>query len=184
MSKVLADMHGAVAEGFARVEVMPPQGMIQMRGDLSSPALVAALHRLGLAVPGPRQVVALGDVSVAWMSPDELLLLIPHASAAGQTQALAQAMAGEHALVVDVSEARAMFRISGPRADQVLMKLTPADVLSLPAMEMRRSRVGQVAGAFWRTGPEAIHLITFRSVADYVFRLLETSARPGAELFV
>lgn len=183
MSKVLGDLHGVVADGFAKVEVAPPQGMIQIRADLGSPALVAALHRLGLAMPGPRRVEAMGDATVIWMSPDELLLLVPHADAAEQTKVLAHDLAKEHALVVDVSEARAMFRITGPKADQVLMKLTPADVAALPDMEMRRSRIAQVAGAFWRTGPGEINLITFRSVAAYVFALLETSARPGSELF-
>lgn len=183
MSKVLGDLHGTVVEGFARVEVMPPQGMIQIRADLSSPALAATLNRLGLAVPGPRRVVAKGNASVAWMSPDELLLLVPHGDAAAQTNAMADALADEHALVVDVSEARAMFRITGPKADQVLMKLTPADVHDLAEMEMRRSRVAQVAGAFWRSGTGEINLITFRSVAGYVLALLETSARPGSELF-
>ena len=48
---------------------------------------------------------------------------------------------------------------------------------------IRRTRIAQVAGAFWRSGPEEFTLVTFRSVAAYVMALLETSARPGSELF-
>ena len=46
--------------------------------------------------------------ALLWMSPDELLLLCPHGEAAETAARLREALAPEHALVVDVSDARAL----------------------------------------------------------------------------
>jgi sarcosine oxidase subunit gamma len=109
-------------------------------------------------------------------------LLVPYVDAAAIATRLAAALAGEHALVANVSDARALFRISGAKADQVLMKLCPVDFATLPEGEIRRSRAAQVAAAFWRSAPDELSLICFRSVAAYVMGLLAVSARSGSEL--
>ncbi len=69
-----------------------------------------------------------------------------------------------------------------PKADQVLRKLTPADIDALGLNEIRRTRIAQVAGAFWRSGADEITLVTFRSVAKYMMDVLDMSARAGSEL--
>ncbi len=56
----------------------------------------------------------------------------------------------EHHLAADVSDARAVFRIEGAKADQVLAKLCPVDLATLEPGELRRTRAAQVAAAFWR----------------------------------
>mgnify|MGYP003482388027 FL=1 len=175
---------GVVPTGFAEIVEASLRGMITLRGDLASKKLAAAVKAAtGTAVPGPRRIVLKGDKGAAWMSPDELLILVPYAGVAEAMAALEKALGAEHALVADVSDARATFAIRGPKADQVLRKLSPADLDTLTQVEIRRTRIAQVAGAFWRSGPEEFTLVTFRSVAAYVMALLETSARPGSELF-
>ena len=47
--------------------------------------------------------------------------------------------------------------------------------------ELRRSRVAQVAAAFWAQDG-GYTLVCFRSVAGYVMGLLTHSAQPGSEL--
>ena len=183
MSEVLSALNGRTAEGFVRVAEMGLVGMVTIRADLGGKALARALRAEGLPLPAARRIETAGARAVAWMSPDELLVICPHAEAPGLVARLDAALAGDFALIVDVSDARAVFSVAGAQADQVLMKLCPADMASLPQGEMRRSRVAQVAAAFWRAGPEEIRLICFRSVAAYVFGLLEVSARPGSELF-
>jgi sarcosine oxidase subunit gamma len=74
-----------------------------------------------------------------------------------------------------------VFRIEGAKADQVLAKLCPADLGALEPGELRRTRVAQVAAAFW-ADEAGFTLVSFRSVAGYVMGLLEHSARPGSEL--
>jgi len=57
-----------------------------------------------------------------------------------------------------------------------------ADVLDrMEPDELRRTRIAQVAGAFWREG-DGFTLVCFRSVAGYVMGLLTHSAQPGSEL--
>ncbi|GAB1363642.1 hypothetical protein MASR1M32_28780 [Rhodobacter sp.] len=93
-----------------------------------------------------------------------------------------QALAGEHHLAADVSDARAIFRIEGAKADQVLAKLCPADLARMQPAELRRTRVAQVAGAFWAADGAGYTLVSFRSVAGYVMGLLTHSAMAGSEL--
>ena len=90
-------------------------------------------------------------------------------------------MLGIHHLATDVSDARAVFQIAGPHASDVLMKLAPVDFANLAPGELRRTRVAQVAAAFWQSG-DGYTLVSFRSVAGYVMGLLEHSAQPGSEL--
>jgi sarcosine oxidase subunit gamma len=182
MSNALSALGGVSHAGFVTVAEAGLHGMITLRGELASKKIAAALKAAGATVPEARRIVLKGDRGAAWMSPDELLVLCPYPEAAATVAALETALKGEHALVADVSDARATFTITGPKADQVLRKLTPADIDGLAEGEIRRTRIAQVAGAFWRSGPAEIRLVTFRSVAGYVMGLLETASRPGTEL--
>ena len=183
MSEAVSALNGKSHKGFCEVAEAGLTGMVTIRADLGSAALAAALGGLGLSVPAPRGVVSAGGLTLGWMSPDELMLMCEYAAAGGLTADLAAALAGEHALVVNVSDMRARFTIKGARADEVIMKLSPADIARLPEGEIRRSRAAQVAVAFWRLGPEEISVVGFRSVAGYILGLLEVSSRKGGEIF-
>lgn len=184
MSKAVSALGGVSHKGFADVAEAGLRGMIAVRGDLASAAMKKAVKAAtGTAVPAPRRIVIDGDKAAAWMSPDELLILVPYEAARETVAALETALQGEHRLVADVSDARAVFTIGGPKADQVLMKLCPVDMATLAEGEVRRTRAAQVAAAFWKSGPEEYTLVSFRSVAGYVMGLLETGARKGSEVF-
>ena len=81
-----------------------------------------------------------------------------------------------------MSDARAVFRLDGPGAREVLAKGAPVDLA--PAAfgpgDFRRTRLGQVAAAFWMPEPEVFDLMCFRSVAGFVADWLATAARPGS----
>lgn len=173
---------GASHAGFVTVAEAGLCGMVTLRGDLASKKLAQALKGIGLGLPAPRRITMGGARATAWMSPDELLILVPYAEAPATVAALATALAGEHALAVDVSDARAVFTITGAGADQVIAKLSPADLGALAEGEIRRTRIAQVAGAFWRSAPDQITLVTFRSVAAYVMGVLAVSSRKGSTL--
>lgn len=184
MSKAVSALSGVSHTGFVTVSEAGLRGMITVRGDLASAAMKKAVKAAtGTAVPSQRRIEVAGDRAAAWMSPDELLVLVPYADAPGTVAALEAALAGTHHLVADVSDARAVFTIRGAKADEVLRKLCPVDFDALAEGEIRRTRAAQVAAAFWKSGPEEFTLVSFRSVAGYVMGLLEVSARPGSELF-
>lgn len=184
MSNPVSALGGVSHKGFATVVEAGLRGMITVRGDLASAAMKKAVKAAaGTAVPGPRRIEMAGERAAAWMSPDELLVLVPYETARDTVAALEQALAGSHHLVADVSDARAVFTIRGAGADQVLMKLCPADLAALEPGEIRRTRAAQVAAAFWKSADGEFTLVSFRSVAGYVMGLLEVGSRAGSELF-
>lgn len=167
-----------MSEPIAVIEPAGPQGMVSLRADLGDATVAKAVKAAtGCAMPGPRQIVTEAGRSVAWMSPDEVLLLVPHDAAPGVSSGLAEALAGTHHLATEVSDARAMFTIRGDGADDVVAKLCPVDIARLPQGEIRRTRAAQVAAALWRSGEGEISLVAFRSVAGYVERLLDVAAQ-------
>ncbi|WP_442771625.1 sarcosine oxidase subunit gamma [Paenirhodobacter enshiensis] len=183
MSEAVSALKGESHTGFVTVAEAGLTGMVTIRADLGSKVLADALGSLGLSVPGLRGVVAAGGRSLAWMSPDELMLFCGYDEAPKIVADLTAAFGGEHSLVVNVSDMRSLFVISGAKGDEVLMKLCPVDMATLPQMEMRRTRAAQTGVAFWRSGPGEIRLICFRSVAGYMMGLLEVSSRRGGEIF-
>ncbi|WP_212526095.1 sarcosine oxidase subunit gamma family protein [Actibacterium sp. MT2.3-13A] len=185
MSEPVSALDGAACEGFARVAEQGPRGMITLRGDLASVAVKnAATGVAGVDFPGQRECHVVGERGLAWMSPDELMVMLPHAEVPAAVATMTGALSGEHSLVADVSDARALFRIEGPGAREVLAKLAPVDLSPAafaPGM-IRRTRLAQVPAAFWMAGAETFELVCFRSVAQYVFDLLKGAAAPGGEV--
>jgi len=182
MSEPVSALNGAVAAGHVSVADAGLIGMITLRGDLAAPALQAVCAELtGAGFPGRLGVSETAGKAICWMSPDEVLLMLPYATVAEALSRMAQALAGLHHLAVDVSDARAVIHLRGAAAREVLAKLTPADLRPDhfgPGI-MRRSHLGQVAAAFRMLDDQTIEVICFRSVADYVFALLATSAKAG-----
>lgn len=155
-------------------------GMVSIRADLGR-AGDAIAEAAGLAIPDRTRIVSDGERALGWMSPDELLLVLPESGTDEAVRALTEALAGEHSLIVDVSDMRCVFDVTGPAPEQVLAKLSPTDFDGFPADGLRRSRAAQVPVAFWRI-PEGLRIIAFRSVEDYLRRILEGAAAAGTWL--
>lgn len=182
MSDPVSALSGARYDGFAAVREIGPLGMITLRAKAGTPGLEAAVLAVtGCALPATRRIVRQGARAAGWMSPDEWLLVLPYEEVSTALAQIAEALQGQHHLAVDVSDARAVFRIEGAKADQVLRKLSPVDVDRLEPDELRRSRAAQVAAAVWAE-EGGFTLVCFRSVAGYVMALLVSSCRPGSEL--
>ncbi|TVQ57449.1 MAG: sarcosine oxidase subunit gamma [Rhodobacteraceae bacterium] len=186
MKPVSALGGAAVSAGLAvGVEEVGLRGMVTLKGDLADPAFREAVEAVaGVGTPGVRKIVFEGDRALAWMAPDELLMLCPYAAAPAAVAELSARLAGVHHLALDVSDARASFRLTGAGARAVIAKGAPVD-LSRGAFgpgDLRRSHLGQVAAAFWQASddPEVFELVCFRSVAGYVFDWLVASAAADA----
>jgi sarcosine oxidase subunit gamma len=187
MSEPVSALNGASFDGLVTVKDCGPTGMITLRGDLATKAMAQALDKaMGLPMPGQRRIVANADGTrhAAWMSPDELLLILPYAQVSDALAALGAALAGTHHLVENVSDARSLIAVTGKDAPlrEVLAKLAPVDLHPdhFPKGEIRRTRLAQVAAAFWITEAGQAHVICFRSVSRYVFDLLTAAADPAA----
>ncbi|MGV6803101.1 MAG: sarcosine oxidase subunit gamma [Ruegeria sp.] len=187
MSEPISALNHASHEGIAKVEECGLQGMITLRGDLSDKVLIKAVKdATGQKMPGQREANVKGETGVCWMSPDELLVLVPYAEVESKLADMTNALSGVHALAVNVSDARAVFRVSGAHAREVLGKLAPVDLAAdaFQPGEIRRSRLAQVAGAFWMDDEETFRVVCFRSAADYVYNLLKVAVQPGSEVGV
>ena len=169
-----------MADALAAISRVPGLGMITIRADLSR-AGDALAEAAGLAIPDVTGITTDGSRSLGWMSPDELLLILPEAERADAQDALTQALMGEHGLVVDVSDARAVFDVTGPHAADVISKLAPVDAHALRQGQLRRTRVAQTAAAIWRI-QSGFRVIGFRSTADYLGLILTNAALPGTQL--
>jgi sarcosine oxidase, subunit gamma len=182
MSDPISALGGATFDGFASIREIGPLGMISLRCDLADKALPAAIKAVtGTKLPGGRQIDMKDGKGAGWMSPDELLMIVPYKDVAKELETIDKKLNGIHHLAVDVSDARAVFRIEGPKAAEVLMKLSPVDFAALAPNELRRTRAAQVAAAFWKDG-DGFTLVSFRSVAGYVMGLLQHSAQIGSDL--
>jgi len=165
---------------MAEVTVTPLAlpGMFTLKADLADARVQAAVHAAcGQAMPA-RFGVALdaGGHGALWMAPDELLILVPDATATVAT--LEAALTGVPHLAADVSDVRVGFRLTGPGARAVMARLTPAD-LSAPGFgpgQVRRTRLAQVACAVWMPSDAELEVAVFRSVGTYAFALLRGAA--------
>lgn len=183
MASSVNALQGVSYKSYVAVREIGPLGMITLRGspiDLANPLQV----NLGLRLPGPRKIETAGAKSAGWMSPDEFMVILPHHEVDRTLAALHKDLKGKYFLAVDVSDARAVFTICGARAREVLAKLCPVDLspAAFQPGDLRRTRAAQVAAAFWISGPEEFTLVGFRSVAQYIFALLQASAMPGGEV--
>lgn len=185
MSDPISAYPGAEAQGFVRVREMGRQGMVTLRGDLAARALQDAVAAAtGQAVPGLRGIAGGLGSGVAWMSPDELMLFCDATKAPALASLVARALSGQHHLAVDVTDARAVFAIEGQGARDVIAKLAPVDMAPgrfVPG-EIRRTRLAQIPAAFWMADAQTIHLVCFRSVANYAFDLLANAAQTPLDL--
>lgn len=185
MSNPVSALQGAAYDGYVKVEETGLRGMITVRGNLASTKLKNAVKAAtGAAMPKQRQISIADEGAVAWMSPDELLLLVAYDKVNEVIAAFEEAMAGQHFLAVNVSDARAMFRLSGDKVREVIAKISPVDMAQgeFNTGDFRRTRMAQIPAAFWMADEQTVEIICFRSVADYAYGLLKDAAEPGGEI--
>ena len=183
MSNVVSVMNGASVEGLNKISDAGLKGMITLKGDLSSDAIAQAVKAaVGLAMPGNGECKSGAKGAVAWMAADEVMLLCEYEAADKVIGELEKALNGQHFLAANVSDARAMFKIEGDAIKDVLAKGTPTKLDGFVAGQFRRSRIGQIAAAFWMVSESEAYVVCFRSVGEHMFNWLKTANNPEAAL--
>lgn len=176
----------AMAEPLIGIEPAGLCGMITLRGDLASETLAAAVDEaVGLAVPGPLTVIADGAARVVWMSTDELLLFCDHAETDAAVTRIGEQMGDAHHMALNVSDARAVIRLTGARVGEVLAKGAPCDCSDhgFPVGTARRTHLAGLAVAIWRLDSETWEIVALRSYAHHLLTWLEQAALPGSEVW-
>jgi len=170
---------------------LPKRRMLTLRIDTSNTALVEkAETAMGMSLPTkPNTLNAYdNDSYVLWTSPDEFMIDMPCAAGpdgadAAVMQALTNALAGEFALVTDVSDQMAGIGLGGELWREVWSKVCALDVHE---SVFKPGACGQTVAAksnilFY--GPDAtaervehVRLYTRRSFSQYLFARLEDAA--------
>ena len=175
----------AAAGQTIRIEDRGPVGQVTLRGDLSTPALqVAVTKATGVGVPGPLMAGFDEDTGAVWMAPDELLLFTEYDEADALVAALVKALAGQHHLAVNVSDARAVIALTGADVAEVLAKGAPLDFSTgaFPGGTARRTHIAGVAVGVWRKGAQEWEIVCFRSFARHLFDWLVVASKEGSEV--
>lgn len=181
MSNPVSALQGASYSGAIELAEAGLRGMITLRGDFADLAFVQALKGVfGADIPGQRGVGTAMSGHLVWMSPDELLAVVDYDAAPAMAAKFSAELAGTHHLAQVVSDARAVFTLQGAGAREVLAKGAPVDLspAAFAVGDARRTRLGQVAVAFWMIDEATFELVCFRSVATFVFDWLKTAAAP------
>jgi len=163
----------------AEVVAVPLRGMITLRGDLASPAFAMALEAAtGCAMPETRGSTVAGDNRALWMSPDELMVFCERSAAPGMVAAFMEKAGDAHVLALDVSDARAVFRVSGEKAWRVLAKGAPVDLAPgrYAVGDVRRTRIATVAAGIVKIDESSFEVFCFRSYAAYMWNWLTVGA--------
>ncbi len=177
------------ADGLSiKLSEVSDRGMIDLRGEAGSAKFKSAAKSvLGVDLPlKPRTSSSNGKISVLWLSVDQWLVLCPRGSAPDLAAKLSKALENVHSLAVDVSDMRAIFRLQGEAAREVLMKGASID-FTMPdykAGYVRRLIFAEIAALAHIVSdkPCTVDIYVFRSYADYTWKWLLSTAHPGAAI--
>ena len=156
--------------------------IVNIRGTASDPAFASAVQNAtGVALPPSANTVSTGGGrQILWLGPNEWWLTAPDGEAESLLEALRAGFAGQHATACDVSESRAIIRLKGPKAREILMRGVSLD------LHPRAFHVGECAQTGLSRANALLHLLdnapTFeiyvlKSFSDYLWRWLEIVAR-------
>ena len=162
-----------------RLAAEPTGGLVTMRIRADDPQTRAAAGgALQLDLPAtPRRPARRADLIIYWTAPNAWLL-------AGDADAIAMslhdALAGRHAALVDVSDARTRFTIAGSAARRLLAKATSIDLAPshFPPGDAALTRFADLTVLLHCVGDEPLfHLFADRPATEHLWFWLLDAAR-------
>jgi sarcosine oxidase subunit gamma len=177
---------GAPENIYIDMREISERGMIDLRGHISDRKfMTAAKAVLGVDLPKePRTSVSWGDAKILWLSPDQWLITCPRAKAQELTDAMMKELGDTHSLAVNVSDMRAIIRLEGEFAREVVMKGSTLDLTDgeYTPGTVRRMRFAEIAALLHIVEDNVIDIYVFRSYAHYAWDFLVKAARKGSEV--
>ncbi|MHA1524486.1 MAG: sarcosine oxidase subunit gamma [Alphaproteobacteria bacterium] len=184
----LAHRDALKAPGAAAVNIsaISERAMIDLRVGPNDGAGRKAFEKaLGLELPtSPRTSTAAGGITALWLSIDQWLLVVPAAQRETHRATLEKVAQRRFAVVTDLSDARAIIRLEGIGAPEIIMKGASADLTQAPQGTVRRMNFAGIAAMVHvvETSPPVLDFYVGRSFGDYAWEWLAQAARPGAAL--
>lgn len=165
-----------VADGL-QVELEPFLGIarLQLWGESAAATDLAA--DLGVELPPARRACADGDLCIAWMAPNEWLVLGAESRVASLVER-AEAFGGKLIMATNLTDACASFGVTGTQARERLSALCPVDVsdAAFPPGGVIRSLLGDANAFILRLADlgsvPAFRVIVDQTLAVYTARML------------
>jgi sarcosine oxidase gamma subunit len=167
---------------MAEVSTRAPEGIgIELTTDAPAAALrhfsgarefTAALAGLGITLPEAGRARQTRAHLLAWRSPTETLCLA--ASAAALEELAAPLASTADGCLVELTGALHVISLSGPRCNELLLRLGSSASVPLPG-EARRSRMADVPVLALSVNAGEVHLVLERTYGEHVCGWLEAS---------
>ncbi len=153
------------------------RGHVNLRGSTSEMGfLTAAAGALWSRIPRePNTVTRSGEKTIAWLGPDEWLVIVPPDEKEGLAEMLERALAGLHIAVNDISSGQTIIRLRGSRARDLLNKGCPLDLHPrvFGVGQCAQSHIAKSNALIIQVDDEPTYdIIVRRSFADYLARWL------------
>lgn len=169
------------------ISIRAGRGFLNLRLDpRRGQALKAAGRILGQSVPLAANTFTAGEHEVYWLGPDEWLIVTGTECVADLGTELAEALAGFHAAVNDVSGGNVELLVSGVDARTVLAKGCALDLhpREFAPAQCAQTGLGRAAVLLAAAGdPSTYAIVVRRSFSDYLCRWLANAARPHGARF-
>lgn len=166
-----------------RLVEQPHTGKVILRGDAGDPMFLGAVRgALELDLPlAPNTSSETPPVSALWLGPDEWMLICAPGSEAAVAESLRAGLGGQHAAVVDISDAQTVLQLSGRSARTVLAKGCALDLhpSAFSFGDVAQAFVAKASVTLHQTADEAdeggpsFDIYVSRSFADYLWRWIQ-----------
>lgn len=166
--------------GLAIVE-RPFRTMFNVRGDPRNAAFVPAFaEATGLMLPEANAFVALDGRLVAWLGPDELLLILEAGDAVADASQTRQRLNERIPTFTEIGAGYATLEISGSHSRSVLARACALDLhprALIAGQCLQTQMAGTAVLLLLRDDSPRFELVVRRSFADHLWRWLERSAQ-------
>ena len=159
---------GAVAHGGLRLSEHLPGPMTSIAVLPGQEKAVArGLKPLGLGFPAPNTFATSGAATLVWTARNQAFLIgVAPPDIAG-------------AALTDQSDGWAALRLEGPEVSDALMRLYPLDLrtAAFPVGAAARAPLNHMQSILMRTGPYAVDILVFRSMARTAWHEIEAAMK-------
>ncbi|MCB6185413.1 sarcosine oxidase subunit gamma [Leeia sp. TBRC 13508] len=159
---------------------LPLRGFTTLRGDANDPAFVSAVEStLKQSLPVKPSTFSFGPSgTVIWLSPDEWLITGPKEKNTSLMQSLEAALGEQHVQVVDNSGGYTMVYLTGKEHVTSLRHLGVYDFESIEPGQAISTVISKINVTVYRHDNKGFFVIFRRSFADYVWKIIERTAKP------
>ena len=160
------------------IRQLPPATRLSIRGGERAIGLIGAAVGIGLPQEACRAATA-GPLAALWLGPDEWLLIAEAEMESLLPAGINEALGGEPASVVDISDRQVAMEVEGSAAAEILNAFNALDLdeSAFPVGMCTRTLFGKAEIILWRTAPEAFRIEVWRSFAPYVLGCLAEARR-------